>query len=92
MLAHLTAEQLKLLARLNNAPEGQALAALLESKLAVQNINCRTMVGPELHQAQGRAQQLADLLLDLTEAQSRLDHKILAQRSFRSVPEDRSRA
>lgn len=92
MLAHLTEEQLKLLARLNKTPEGQIFIGILDSKLAVQDVNCRSMVGPELHQAQGKALQLQELIDDFTEAQSRLEHKVLAQRPVRSVPDDRSRA
>lgn len=97
MLAHLSNENLKFLARLSKTPDGQALAAILESKLAVQDVNCRKLVGPELHQAQGRAQQLSELLDDISQAQYRLDTNASPQRphsmdSHRSAVETRSRA
>lgn len=68
----LSNEQLEFLARLNKAPEGRLLLALLQAKLRECETNLRTKTGEEVYRAQGRALELDELIADITESQARL--------------------
>lgn len=68
----LNREDLDLLRRLAKTPDGKALVLILEKKLSERDEKLRTATGEELYRAQGRAQELAELLSDIAEADTRL--------------------
>lgn len=65
-------EDLDLLRRVAKTPDGKALVLILEKKLRERDEKLRTATGEELYRAQGRAQELAELLSDIAEADTRL--------------------
>ena len=68
----LTTQDLDLLRRLAKTPDGKALVQILEKKLRERDEKLRSATGEELYRSQGRAQELAELLGALAEADTRL--------------------
>lgn len=68
----LSGDQLAFLARFSQSPDGRALLLILEAKLAEVDVKLRILEGAEVHRQQGRAQQLDELMSDITEARQRL--------------------
>lgn len=65
--------ELQVLARINASPDGQILREVLTKRLAACDAANRKLDGPELHRSQGRAQELALLLDDLTGARETVE-------------------
>lgn len=65
-------EDLEFLRRLARMPEGRVLVELLQRKLADADQRLRTAIGDDVLRSQGRAQLLAELIDDVTEAEQRL--------------------
>ena len=72
----LSGDQLAFLARFSKSPDGRALQQILEAKLAEVDVKLRTTEGAEMHRQQGRAQELAEILTDITEAVTRLTRNV----------------
>lgn len=68
----LTASDLQALKHFFGRPEGKLWVAMLEDKLAAVDVKLRTAAGEELLRTQGRAQQLDELIRELTEADTNL--------------------
>lgn len=68
----LSSDQLAYLARLSKTPDGRFLLSLLEARLVERDGKLRTATGEEVFRAQGRAAELADLIRDITDAESKL--------------------
>lgn len=64
----LTNTDLRLLRSFFHTPEGKMYVAMLETKLVEADANLRTATGEDLYRKQGRAQQLHELIGDLTGA------------------------
>lgn len=79
----LSGEQLQFLARFSKSPDGRALLMILEAKLAEVEVKLRTQEGAELHRQQGRAQQIDDLVSDITEAGQRLVRNVSTAPPYR---------
>jgi hypothetical protein len=63
---------LQFLARLNRSPEGSYLLTVLRARLADRDATLRKARGEDVFRAQGRADELADLIGDITKAQDQL--------------------
>ena len=77
----LSSADLLFLARFSKSPDGQALLKILEAKLAEVHAGLRTHDGTALYRDQGRAQQLDEIMSDITEATARLDRAQPPQRA-----------
>lgn len=67
--------ELQVLARINASPDGAILRQILTRRLADSDEANRKLEGPELHRSQGRAQELALLLADLTGARDKVESR-----------------
>ena len=72
-MVNLSPTELQVLARLNASPDGVMLKEILTKRLAAHDAANRKLDGPELHRSQGRAQELALLLDDLTGAREKFE-------------------
>jgi hypothetical protein len=70
---YLTKAELSVLAHLHASANGQVVRQIVTKRLAEHDRDCRRLDGPELHRAQGRAQELAWLLDTLADAQKVLE-------------------
>jgi hypothetical protein len=68
----LSGEQLQFLARLNRSPDGAYLLTVLRARLADRDAVLRKARGEDVFRAQGRADELADLIDDITKAHDQL--------------------
>ena len=68
----MTTEDLDYLRRFARTPEGRYFLGLLETRLRSRDEKLRTATGEELYRQQGRAQELYELMKDITGADSRL--------------------
>lgn len=59
---HLDNEQLRFLARLNKSPDGAFLLTVLRARLAERDEQLRKARGEDVFRAQGRADELADVI------------------------------
>lgn len=69
----LTEIELQVMSRLASGPDGQILIEALKKRLADRDAQLRKLDGPDLHRAQGRAVEIAELLDDLTGARKKLE-------------------
>jgi hypothetical protein len=67
--------ELQVLARINASPDGAILRQILARRLSECDQANRKLDGPELHRSQGRAQELALLLVDLTGARDKVESR-----------------
>lgn len=58
----LTSEQVAFLARLSKSPEGKFLVSMYEDELREIDVKLRKATGEAIYQAQGRAQQLEEMI------------------------------
>lgn len=78
----LSEPQLLFLARFAKSPDGREFLDLYRAKLAEVESKLRTCDGAEVHRQQGRAQQLDELIVDITKA----SEKLTASRSASQSP------
>ncbi len=78
----LTGSELQSLRAFFRTPEGRLYVAMLEKKLAEADEKLRTATGEDLYRKQGRAQQLDELIRELSEA----DQALKRQASSGSSP------
>jgi hypothetical protein len=64
----LTAEQVAFLVRLSKSPEGKFLVGMYEVELREIDVKLRKATGEAIYQAQGRAQQLEEMIGRITNA------------------------
>lgn len=76
----LTNNDLMLLRSFFRTAEGKLYVAMLEKKLGEADANLRTATGEDLYRKQGRAQQLHELIGDLTGAEQALKRQEQPQR------------
>jgi len=69
---HLNGTQLQFLSRLSKTPDGLMLLQVLQAKLAESDASLRSATGEEVYRAQGRAKAFAEMIDDLTKADSKL--------------------
>lgn len=69
---HLSTTQLQFLSRLAKTPDGLMLQQLLKAELAESDAKLRSATGEEVYRMQGRAKAVADLIDDITNAETRL--------------------
>ena len=69
---HLDRDTLRILARLNGSPDGAALLTVLRARLADRDETLRKAQGENVFRAQGRAQELHELIADITNAHASL--------------------
>lgn len=67
-----THADLEFLRRFAAGPEGKAFVELLQRNLAEADKRLRSAIGEDVLRSQGRAQLLAELIVDVTEAEKRL--------------------
>ena len=82
---HLSESDLRFLARFAKSPEGKEFTVLLQAKLGDVEGKLRITEGAELHRQQGRAQQIDELLTDITDAGKKLNAAQSAPRPRRVV-------
>ena len=70
---YLSESQLLFLARFSKSPEGKEFLEIIRAKLSGVDGKLRAAEGAEMHRQQGRAQQLDELIADITEAHARLN-------------------
>lgn len=68
----MTVEDLDYLRRFARTPEGRYFLQLLDTRLRSRDEKLRTATGEELYRQQGRAQELCELIKDITGADTRL--------------------
>lgn len=68
----LSTNELQILRAFFGRPEGKLWVGMLEGKLAAVDVQLRTATGEQLYRHQGRAQQLDELIRELTEADEKL--------------------
>lgn len=68
----LKSDELQFLARLSRTPDGAALLKLLRAKLAEADGELRKAQGENVYRAQGRAQELDELITLITDADQKL--------------------
>lgn len=71
----LTTGELEALRRFSRVPEGRLWVAMLEKKLAEADAKLRTATGEDLYRKQGRAQQLEELIAEVTQAEQTLNRQ-----------------
>ncbi len=84
-MVKLSSIELQVLSRINAGPDGQILRDILTRRLAEHDSANRKLDGPELHRSQGRAQELALLLEDLTGAREKVDEQAAREGRARNV-------
>jgi hypothetical protein len=85
-MVRLSQSDLQFLARFATTPDALVLKRIYAAYLVDAEKDLRVLEGAALHQAQGRAQQLDQLIADLDEAKVRLNHsETLASRPTRRV-------
>ncbi len=85
-MVKLTPIELQVLARINAGPDGQILRQILTRRLAEHDSANRKLDGPELHRSQGRAQELALLLDDLTGAREKFESQQASEKGLARRP------
>lgn len=73
MAQQLNRDDLEFLRRFARLPEGRQLITLYQRNLAETDVRLRTAIGDELLRTQGRAQLLAELIAQVTEADKSLE-------------------
>ena len=82
----LDGDDLAFLARFATTPDAKRLCEILQGQLTAADVSLRSCNGEETFRAQGRAQQLAKLLEDITGASMKLQRsKPSPEREFRQV-------
>lgn len=84
-MVKLSSIELQTLARINASPDGQILRDILTKRLAEHDSANRKLEGPELHRSQGRSQELALLLDNLTSAREMVDAQAAREGRARNV-------
>ena len=79
-MVKLTADELRTLALLAKTPEGSVVTGVLNRMLESADQDCRTLDGPALHRAQGRALAYAGLISTLNDAAANLQPRPLVTR------------
>jgi hypothetical protein len=86
----LTHDDLTFLARFAKSPDGRALQRIYAAKLRVADEALRNAQGEEVFRAQGRAQILAHLIVEIESAQQKLERNASApSREPRRVTDSR---
>jgi hypothetical protein len=67
----LTGDQLAFMARFSKSPEGKFLVSLYEAELRELDVKLRKATGEAIYQAQGRAQQLEEMIERITGAENK---------------------
>lgn len=82
----LTTSELQILRAFFWSAEGKLLVAMLKDKLAAADVKLRSLSGEDLNRQQGRAQQLEELIRELTEAEQTLNRQDPSRRAPKAVP------
>lgn len=82
----LTTPELQTLRAFYRTPEGKLFVRMLEDKLEDADAKLRRLSGEDLNRQQGRAQQLEELIRELTEADQALNRQDPSRRAPKGLP------